>query len=221
MAASLRDYAERINASPERLVEIEDRLAALDRLKRKYGKTAAEVIAFGEDVTRRLGEVEDREGTLKELEAVLAKAATEYKAAAGVLHKDRKAAAAGKLAKLAEEQINSLAMKVKFAVEVKAAEREMGWTASGWDDVTYLIATNPGEPLKPLNEIASGGEMSRVMLALKGCVWRKALPRRRRARIRHRERWCLMRSTLELAGVRPGSGAEAEGAEQGGSRCFA
>jgi len=169
VAASLRDYAEGINASPERLAEIEDRLAALDRLKRKYGKTVAEVIAFGEDVTRRLGEVEDREGTLKELEAALAKAATEYKAAAGELHEERKAAG-GKLAKLAEGQINSLAMKVKFEIEVKAAERETGWTSAGWDEVTYRIATNPGEPLKPLDEIASGGEMSRVMLALKVAV---------------------------------------------------
>jgi DNA repair protein RecN (Recombination protein N) len=169
VAASLRDYAEGINASPERLAEIEDRLAALDRLKRKYGKTVAEVIAFGEDVTRKLGEIEDREGTLKEVEATLAKAAGEYKTAAGALSKDRKSAAE-KLAKLAEAQINSLAMKVKFEVEVKAAEREMGWTAAGWDEVTYLIATNAGEPLKPMDQIASGGEMSRVMLALKVAV---------------------------------------------------
>ena len=79
-------------------------------------------------------------------------------------------AAAGKLAKLAEAQINSLAMKVKFEVEVQAVERETGWTAAGWDEVTYLIATNAGEPLKQLDEIASGGEMSRVMLALKVAV---------------------------------------------------
>ena len=61
-------------------------------------------------------------------------------------------------------------MKVKFEVDVKASEKESGWTASGWDEVEYRIATNPGEPLKPLHEIASGGEMSRVMLALKVSV---------------------------------------------------
>jgi DNA repair protein RecN (Recombination protein N) len=169
VAASLRDYAEGINASPERLAEIEDRLAVLDRLKRKYGKTVAEVITFGEDVTRKLGEIEDRDGTLKELEAALAKAVADYKAAAGALSHERRTGAE-KLAKLAEAQINSLAMKVKFEVEVKAAEREAGWTTTGWDEVTYRIATNPGEPLKPLHEIASGGEMSRVMLALKVAV---------------------------------------------------
>ena len=71
IGATLRDYAEGINASPERLAEIEDRLALLDRLKRKYGKTVAEVIAFGEDVARKLGEVEDRDEILKALRAAL------------------------------------------------------------------------------------------------------------------------------------------------------
>jgi DNA repair protein RecN (Recombination protein N) len=71
VAASLRDYAEGINASPERLAEIEDRLALLDRLKRKYGKTIAEVIAFGEEVARKLAEVEDRDEILKALRAEL------------------------------------------------------------------------------------------------------------------------------------------------------
>ena len=169
VAASLRDYAEGINASPERLAEIEDRLALLDRLKRKYGKTIAEVIAFGEEVARKLAEVEDRDEILKVLRAALDEAVAAYQEAAGALHEERKAAAA-KLARLAETQINSLAMKVKFEVDVKASEKEGGWTASGWDEVVYRIATNPGEPLKPLDEIASGGEMSRVMLALKVSV---------------------------------------------------
>ena len=75
VSATLRDYAERINASPERLAEIEDRLALLDRLKRKYGKTMADVIALGEEVARKLAEVEDRDETLKVLRAALAKSA--------------------------------------------------------------------------------------------------------------------------------------------------
>ena len=169
VGSSLRDYAEGINASPERLAEIEDRLALLDRLKRKYGKTIAEVIAFGEEVGRKLAEVEDRDEILKALRAALDEAATAYRAAAAVLSAERKAAAS-KLAKLAETQINSLVMKVRFEVAVTASEKESGWTASGWDQVEYRIATNPGEPLKPLDQIASGGEMSRVMLALKVSV---------------------------------------------------
>jgi DNA repair protein RecN (Recombination protein N) len=204
IATSLRDYAEGINASPERLAEIEDRLALIDRLKRKYGKTIAEVIAFGEEVSRKLAEVEDRDEILKTLRAELDTAASAYRVAAKSLTAERKTAAV-KLAKLAEAQINSLAMKVKFEVAVHCAEdivRAVGqgfspsinstrakseqltapqvplvpegnaahWTSSGWDIVEYRIATNPGEPLKPLHEIASGGEMSRVMLALKVSV---------------------------------------------------
>jgi DNA repair protein RecN (Recombination protein N) len=169
LGASLRDYAESINASPERLAEIEDRLALLDRLKRKYGKTVAEVIVFGEEVARKLAEVEDRDEILKALRADLDEAAKAYRTAAQALSAERKAAA-HKLAKLAEAQINSLAMKVRFEVAVEGSEDSARWSAAGWDQVEYRISTNPGEPLKLLHEIASGGEMSRVMLALKVSV---------------------------------------------------
>ena len=222
IGSALRDYAEGIDASPERLAEIEDRLALLDRLKRKYGKTVAEVIAFGEDVARKLSEVEDRDELLKTLRGTLDQAAAQYRKTASALTAERKSAAA-RLAKLAEAQINSLAMKVRFEVAVissgsesaalgsgrqdpthasgkqdatnasdkqevsghdlsraeaspnndsgaLAPEGNSHWTAQGWDTVEYRIATNPGEPLKLLIEIASGGELSRVMLALKVAV---------------------------------------------------
>jgi DNA repair protein RecN (Recombination protein N) len=169
LATTLRDYAEGINASPDRLAEIEDRLAQFDRLKRKYGKTIAEIIAFGEEVARKLAEVEDRDELLKTLRTEVDKASASYRAAAAALSSDRKAAA-GRLARQAEAQINSLAMKARFEVAVSANEDPSHWTSSGWDEVEYRIATNLGEPLKPLHEIASGGEMSRVMLALKVAV---------------------------------------------------
>jgi DNA repair protein RecN (Recombination protein N) len=169
VSASLRDYAEGINASPERLAEIEDRLAQLDRLKRKYGKTVAEVVAFGKDVASKLAEVEDRDEILKSLRKEVDEAASAYRSAATKLSSDRNAAA-GKLAKLAETQINSLAMKVRFEIAVSANDAQSHWNPSGWDEVEYRIATNAGEPLKSLHEIASGGEMSRVMLALKVSV---------------------------------------------------
>jgi DNA repair protein RecN (Recombination protein N) len=169
VAASMRDYAEGIDASPERLAEIEDRLALLERLKRKYGKTVAEVIAFGEDVSRRLSEVEDRDEILKKLRAEADRASAAYRKAAAELSIERQTAAA-RLARLAEGQINSLAMKVRFEVAVRANEQESAWTSTGWDEVECRIATNAGEPLKPLVEIASGGELSRVMLALKVAV---------------------------------------------------
>ncbi len=169
VSATLRDYAEGIHASPERLAEIEDRLALIDRLKRKYGHTIDEVAAYGAEVTRKLAEVEDRDEVLEELRKALDAARKSYCAAAHAVTEDRKAAAT-KLAKLAERQINSLAMKARFEVVVSTVETEAAWAPHGWDNVEYRIATNPGEPLKPLNEIASGGEMSRVMLALKVSV---------------------------------------------------
>jgi DNA repair protein RecN (Recombination protein N) len=169
LSSGLRDYAERINASPERLAEIEDRLALLDRLKRKYGKTVAEVVAFGEEVARKLAEVEDRDEILKALRAALDEAASAYRKAASSVTAERQAAAA-RLTKLAEAQINTLAMKARFEVKVTSSAHESAWTSSGWDTVECRISTNPGEPLKPLAEIASGGEMSRVMLALKVTV---------------------------------------------------
>jgi DNA repair protein RecN (Recombination protein N) len=169
ISASLRDYTETLDASPERLGEIEDRLALLDRLKRKYGSSVAEVIAFGEEVVRKLAEVEDRDELLKVLRKDLGEAVAAYRKAAGSLTAERKAAAQ-KLALLAETQINSLAMKVRFEVAVIESANQSDWTAHGWDQVQYRIATNAGEPLKPLDEIASGGEMSRVMLALKVSV---------------------------------------------------
>jgi DNA repair protein RecN (Recombination protein N) len=169
IGATLRDYAERINASPERLAEIEDRLALLDRLKRKYGNSVAEVVAFGDEVARKLAEVEDRDQILKELRAEVEASAETYRKTAAKLSAERTTAAA-RLAKQAEAQINSLAMKVRFEVSMHSAESETGWSAEGWDEVEYRIATNPGEPMKPLIEIASGGELSRVMLALKVAV---------------------------------------------------
>ncbi len=169
VGATVRDYAEGIQASPERLAEIEDRLALLERLKRKYGSTLAEVIAYGDEVAAKLAEIENRDEILKSLKADLARAAEAYRLAAAALSVER-VAAAKRLEKLAEKQINDLAMKVKFAVEVSSRRDETNWTAHGWDAVECLIATNAGEPLKPLDEIASGGEMSRVLLALKVSV---------------------------------------------------
>ena len=177
--ATVREFAEGIQASPERLAEIEDRLAALDRLKRKYGATVADVIAYGEDVARKLAEVENRDEILKTLRAQLAQAAVIYKQTAQTLHADR-AAAAKKLEKLAEAQVNDLAMKTRLGISVVANEDSEVWTAHGWDTVEFRIATNAGEPLKPLDEIASGGEMSRVMLALKVTVEEGAAQGKRR-----------------------------------------
>ena len=169
VAATLRNFADGATASPERLAEVEDRLVVLDRLKRKYGPSLTEVIAFGEAAAQKLSDLENRDARAAELQAAVDAAATAYRSVAGTLTEQRRSAAE-KLAKVAERQINELAMRVRFAVEVACREEETAWSAAGWDAVECRIATNSGEPLKPLTEIASGGEMSRVMLALKVAV---------------------------------------------------
>jgi len=175
VGATLRDYAGGIHASPERLAELEDRLALLDRLKRKYGPTLAETIAFGEDVRRKLAEMENKDEVLRELRAKLATAAEDYKKAARSVSRKR-VEAARKLEKLVEAEINDLAMRASFRIAVEENEAEEHWTSSGINQVAYRIATNAGETMRPLEQIASGGELSRVMLALKASVEAGANP---------------------------------------------
>lgn len=169
VGATLRDYAGGIEASPEHLAEVEDRLASMDRLKRKYGPTLDDVIRLGEEVSQKLSEMENKDETLRQLRGELSKAAEQYLKAARIISKKRYEAAR-KLEKLVESEINDLAMKTKFQIEVSGTDEEENWSASGFDQVVYLISTNPGEPLRQLEHIASGGELSRVMLALKASV---------------------------------------------------
>jgi DNA repair protein RecN (Recombination protein N) len=166
---SLRDYAEDIEASPERLAEVEDRLAAIDRLKRKYGPSLEEVIALGDELERKLNEMENKDEVLRKLRSDQAKSAERYlEVARGVSR--RRYEAARKLEKQVEAEINELAMKARFKAEVSGSDVEGNWTSNGFDAVQYLISANPGEPLGPVEEIASGGELSRVMLALKTTI---------------------------------------------------
>ncbi len=169
VGATVRDYAGGIHASPEHLAQVEDRLALLDRLKRKYGPTLEAVIQFGVDVSRKFSEVENKDEILRGLRNELAKAAGDYLRAARQFSKKR-ADAARRLEKLVEAEINDLAMKSTFRIEMTSSEEEGNWTPSGIDQVGYMISTNPGEPLRQLEHIASGGELSRVMLALKASV---------------------------------------------------
>jgi len=175
VGATLRDYAGGIQASPERLAEIEERLALLDRVKRKYGPTLEQTICYGEDIRRKLSEMENKDQVLLELRAKLTLAAAEYWKAARTVSRVR-SEAGRKLEKLVEAEINDLAMRASFriaveeAVEEEEAKTEAHWTASGMNQVIYRISTNAGETLRPLEQIASGGELARVMLALKASV---------------------------------------------------
>jgi DNA repair protein RecN (Recombination protein N) len=163
---TLRDYADGIEASPERLAQVEDRLAFIERLKRKYGSTLESVIAYGEEVSRKLSEMENKDEILKQLRSDFARAGAEYLAAAQALSRQR-FEAAKKLERAVEHEVNMLAMKARFNIEVRGGDDEANWTPAGFDSVRYLISANPGEPLGPVEHIASGGELSRVMLALK------------------------------------------------------
>jgi DNA repair protein RecN (Recombination protein N) len=166
---TLRDYAEKVEASPERLAEIEDRLAAIDRLKRKYGPTLDDVMLLGGGLDRKLNEMENKDEVLRKLRAELANAANHYLEAARDLSR-RRCDAARKLEKQVESEVNDLAMKARFKVDVSGADGVENWTSMGFDSAHYLISANPGEPLGLVEEIASGGELSRVMLALKTTI---------------------------------------------------
>jgi DNA repair protein RecN (Recombination protein N) len=169
VGVTLRDYAGGIEASPEHLAEVEDRLVAIDRLKRKYGPTLADVVNFGTKVSRKISEMENKDEVLRQLRAELAQAAREYLRCAQAVSRKRHECCK-KLEKLVEADINDLAMKADFRIEVSSSDEEGNWTASGFDQVVYMISTNPGEPLRALEQIASGGELSRVLLALKASV---------------------------------------------------
>jgi DNA repair protein RecN (Recombination protein N) len=169
VGASLRDYAGGIEASPEHLGKVEDRLALLDKLKRKYGPTLDDVIGLGDEVTRKLSEIENKDEIVRQLRSDLGVAAEKYLESARAVSKKRYESAK-KLQKLVETEINELAMKSQFRIEISGTDEEANWGPSGFDQVEFMIATNPGESMHPLEKIASGGELSRVMLALKASV---------------------------------------------------
>jgi len=162
----LRDYVGKLEGDPARLEEVESRLAALDRLKRKYGGTLDEVLAFRDDVARRADEVENATEHRAALEKEQARLAKDYESAAVVLH-DARESAAKRLSKLIEGELSSLAMA---GSQFRVAVAKGSWTSAGFDEVTFLVSPNRGEELKPLEKIASGGELSRIALALKTTV---------------------------------------------------
>ncbi len=167
LAFFLRQYVSDIEASPERLQQVEDRLALLERLKRKYGPTLAEVRAHQQVLSDQLAALHRPEGHLSVLQAAADAAAAAYLARARALSLSRQHAAAPFAARLRRE-LSDLAMPdadVSFRFQEAAGEGE--WTAAGIDRAELLLSANPGEAPRPLARVASGGELSRVMLAVK------------------------------------------------------
>ncbi|MCW2950949.1 MAG: repair protein RecN [Conexibacter sp.] len=165
LATELRGYEQGIEAEPGRLDEVEERLAAFARLERKHGGTVAAVLAHAEECRARRDELTGAEAALEQATAELAAARERLAAVAGELRGARAAAAPG-LSEAVRERLAELAM-AGASFEVALGERDEPG-ATGADTVELLIAANPGVPAGPLREIASGGELSRVMLALLG-----------------------------------------------------
>jgi DNA repair protein RecN (Recombination protein N) len=171
LAYFLRDYLGRLEANPRRLEEIEDRLALLDRLKRKYGKTLEEILAYRERARQQLAKLEHADERREEVRRELEKVAGDYQKAAEALSRERREAAR-KLQRLLREELAQLGME-KTRVEIHFASAPEGRGGPrGIDEIEFRISPNPGEELRPLEKIASGGELSRLMLALKTVVGR-------------------------------------------------
>jgi DNA repair protein RecN (Recombination protein N) len=165
-AHELRHYLSRLEADPARLETVETRLAAIERLKRKYGGTIEEILRFHADVTARLAAVEHAGERREALRARIAALEAEYRERALKLRALRQRAAR-KLEKQVEAELGGLAMK-GAAFRVSLAEAEPA--PHGLDAVEFLVSANPGEPPRPLDKVASGGELSRIALAVKTCL---------------------------------------------------
>jgi DNA repair protein RecN (Recombination protein N) len=164
LARELRDYADALAAEPGRLDAVEERLAVLDRLRRKHGGSIAAVLAHAERCRARRDELASAEVAIEAARAGREEARAALQAGSAALRKAR-VAAAPKLAAAVRRRLDELAMK-GAAFEIDLRDREPG--PAGADAVEFLIAPNPGVPAGPLRETASGGELSRVMLALMG-----------------------------------------------------
>lgn len=171
--ATVRGYLSDVRYDPARFAEVEARLALIHGLQRKYGDTLAEVLEYRQRCARELDALENWEGEKERLTAEIQQLSRQLQDKAAELSQRRKAAA-GRLQQLVEAELAQLGMpKARFGVLVQAHQSEDGKPAigaQGLDDVEFVIAPNVGEPFKRLRLIASGGEISRVMLAIKSVL---------------------------------------------------
>jgi DNA repair protein RecN (Recombination protein N) len=170
-ARALADYREAIEFNPERLAQIQERIDTLRTLKRKYGDTIEEILAYRDKIGAELHTLEHGEERAAELTAEIERLAADLDQAAASLHEARQAAArkfeAALVAELRDLNMANTEFEVRVDPPQPAAEAADRGLATLLGRVEFLISPNPGEPLKPLARIASGGELSRIMLALK------------------------------------------------------
>lgn len=163
---TLRDTSENVESDMQRLEEIEQRLKLISDLKRKYGRTVEDVIDFGKDAGTKLNELENAEALAAELDAKLDKLKAEYNVAADELSKVRRAAG-DRLKRDVLNELKDLGM-AKAMFDVALSDASGGEPRKGGRETAeFMLSANPGEPLKPLEKVASGGELSRIMLCFK------------------------------------------------------
>lgn len=165
-ARELRAYRDAVEFNPERLEAVEERLDLLRALKRKYGETIEEIISYGQEIERKLDALMHSEERTEELSAEIERAQSEAMERARRLSELRRIGGDDFASRIVRE-LESLSMP-NAAFEVRQEEKEIDST--GIDRLEFLISANPGEPVKPLARIASGGEMSRIMLAIKSVI---------------------------------------------------
>jgi len=167
IARSLSDYAEKLDLDPEQLAALEQRVSLFETLKRKYGGSIAEVIEFGRRAAERMQKIEGRDAELERLTKEIEKVRGQMNRAGDALRKLR-AKAAPKLSETIRKNLADLGFRQsEFEAKLSALDEPH---ASGFDSVELLFSPNPGEPLKPLRAIASSGEISRLMLAIKSAL---------------------------------------------------
>lgn len=169
---AIREYQDRIEADPTRLEQVEERLEQIRRLKRKYGDTISDILSYASEIQAKIEELDKTEERLEDVQKHIDCVQSELRDKCERLSAIRKNSAP-EFATLVEKELADLAMS-KARFEVSITQCEPG--PKGADVVEFLISPNPGEPVKPLAKIASGGEISRIMLALKTVVKRSDIP---------------------------------------------
>jgi DNA repair protein RecN (Recombination protein N) len=167
LAGFLRKYADSVDASPARLQQVEERLALLERLKRKYGPSLANAIARRDALRRELTDLARGDDRLAELERALAQTRRTFLDAAGRLSRERQRLSATFATELVALLADLALERTQFEVRFGDPLAESAWSARGIDAAEFFVSPNPGEDLRPLARIVSGGELSRIMLAIK------------------------------------------------------